>query len=66
MRREIKRARPLALAFGSVQRAGLRPLPLIQVPLGSGFGVDAYAVGAYLPAKHGWVETYLAGFSYVR
>jgi len=58
--------RGTVLAFGSVQRAGLRPLPLIHVPLGSGFGVDAYAVGAYLPAKHGWVETYLAGFSYVK
>ena len=57
--------RSTVLAFGSVQRAGLRPLPLIHVPLGSGFGVDAYAVGAYVPAKHGWVETYLAGFSYV-
>jgi hypothetical protein len=57
--------RGATLAFGSVQRAGLRPLPLIHVPLGSGFGLDAYAVGAYVPAKHGWVETYLAGFSYV-
>lgn len=57
--------RGTVIAFGSVQRAGLRPLPLIHVPLGSGFGVDAYAVGAWVPAKHGWVETYLAGFSYV-
>jgi hypothetical protein len=56
--------RGTVLAFGSVQRAGLRPMPLIHVPIGSGFGVDAYAVGAYVPAKHGWVETYLAGFSY--
>lgn len=56
--------RNLVLAFGSVQRSGLRPLPLIHVPLGSGFGVDAYAVGAYLPAQRGWVETYLAGVSY--
>jgi hypothetical protein len=57
--------RSTVLAFGSVLRAGLRPLPLIHVPLGSDFGVDACAVGAYLPAKHGWVESYLAGFSYV-
>jgi len=57
--------RGAVVAFGAVQRAGLRPLPLIHVPLGGGFGVDAYAVGAYVPAKHGWVETYLAGFSYV-
>jgi len=58
--------RGVVVALGSVQRAGLRPLPLIHVPLGGGFGVDAYAVGAYLPAKRGWVETYLAGFSYVK
>jgi len=51
-------------AVGSVQRSGLRPLPLIHVPLGKGWGVDAYAVGAYLPAQRGWVETYLAGVSY--
>jgi len=58
--------RGVVLAFGSVQRAGLRPLPLIHVPLGGGIGIDAYAVGAYLPAKQGWVETYLAGISYVQ
>jgi hypothetical protein len=58
--------RGTVLAFGSVQRAGLRPLPLIHVPVGGGFGVDAYAVGAYVPAKHGWVETYLVGMSYVQ
>jgi hypothetical protein len=58
--------RNLVLAFGSVQRVGLRPLPLIHVPLGLGWGIDAHAVGAYLPAKRGWVETYLLGVSYVR
>jgi hypothetical protein len=55
--------RNVVLAFGSVQRAGLRPLPLIQVPLGDSWSVDAYAVGAYLPSKRGWVETYMAGVS---
>lgn len=57
--------RNLTLAFGSAQRAGLRPLPLVHVPLGLGWGIDVHAVGAYLPAKKGWVETYLAGISYV-
>jgi hypothetical protein len=56
--------RSSVVAFGSVQRTGLRPLPLIHVPLSEAWGVDAYAVGAYLPAKHGWVETYMAGVSF--
>lgn len=56
--------RGAVIAVGSVQRMGLRPLPLIHVPVGNGWGIDAYAVGAYLPAKKGWVETYLAGVSY--
>jgi hypothetical protein len=58
--------RDIVIALGSVQRAGLRPLPLIHVPVGSGFGIDAYAVGAYLPSLKGWVETYLAGVSYAK
>jgi hypothetical protein len=58
--------RGVAFALGSVQRAGLRPLPLIHVPIGGGWGIDAHAVGAYVPAKRGWVETYLAGVSWVR
>ncbi len=57
--------RDAVFALGSVQRAGLRPLPLIHVPLGNGWGVDAYAVGAYVPSLRGWVETYLAGVSFV-
>ena len=57
--------RGAVFALGSVQRSGLRPLPLIHVPLGNGWGVDAYAVGAYLPSLQGWVETYLAGVSFV-
>ena len=56
--------RNASVAFGSVQRAGLRPLPLIHVPLSESWAVDAYAVGAYLPAKHGWLETYMAGVSF--
>lgn len=58
--------RGFVFALGSVQRAGLRPLPLIHVPIGNGWGIDAHAVGAYVPAKHGWVETYLAAVSWVR
>ena len=58
--------RGTVIALGSVQRAGLRPLPLIHVPIGRGFGIDAYGVGAYLPAQRGWVETYLAGVSYAQ
>jgi hypothetical protein len=56
--------RSAVLAFGSVQRAGLRPLPLIHVPLDDSWAIDAYAVGAYLPSKQGWVETYMAGVSF--
>lgn len=58
-------ARDLVFAVGSVQRSGLRPLPLIHVPLGNGWGADSYAVGAYVPSLGGWVETYLAGISFV-
>jgi hypothetical protein len=58
--------RGTVIALGSVQRAGLRPLPLIHVPVGRGWGIDAYAVGAYLPAQRGWVETYLVGVSYAQ
>jgi hypothetical protein len=57
--------RNLVLGLGSVQRVGLRPLPLVHVPVGAGFGVDVHAVVAYLPALQGWVETYLGGISYV-
>jgi hypothetical protein len=56
-------ARNVVLAFGSVQRAGLRPLPLIHVLLGGGWGIDAHVVAAYLPAQRSWVETYVAGVS---
>jgi hypothetical protein len=56
--------RNLVLAFGSVQRAGLRPLPLIHVPITQAWSVDAHVVVAYVPATQGWVETYMGGFSY--
>jgi hypothetical protein len=56
--------RNVTLAFGSVQRAGLRPLPLIHVPVSDAWAVDAHAVVAYQPALKGWVETYTAGISY--
>jgi hypothetical protein len=58
--------RSTVVALGSVQRAGLRPLPLIHIALGNGWGLDAHAVAAYLPSAKGWVETYMAGVSYLR
>jgi len=56
--------RQAVLAFGSVQRAGLRPLPLIHVPVTVSLSIDAHVVIAYRPALSGWVETYTAGVSY--
>jgi hypothetical protein len=56
--------RNVTLAFGSVQRAGLRPLPLIHVPVSDAWAIDAHAVVAYQPALKGWIETYTAGISY--
>lgn len=56
--------RGAVLAFGSVQRAGLRALPLIRVPLSDAWSVDAHASAAYVLASKGWVETYTAGVSY--
>jgi hypothetical protein len=55
--------RSLAVAFGSVQRSGLRPLPLIHVPVTESFGIDANAGAANMPAQRGGVET---GISYAR
>jgi hypothetical protein len=56
--------RNLIVAFGSVQRAGLRPLPLIHVPITGAWSIDAHVVAAYVLATQSWVETYLGGFSY--
>jgi len=56
--------RNFVVAFGSVQRLGLRTLPLVHVMVTPAWGVDLYAVGAYVPALSGWVETYMAGVSY--
>jgi len=56
--------RNVNVAFGSVQRAGLRPLPLIHIPISDAWGIDAHAVVAFQPALKGWVETYTAGVSY--
>jgi len=46
------------------RRAGLCPLPLIHVPLSDSWGIDAYAVDAYLPSKRDWIETDTAGVSF--
>jgi hypothetical protein len=56
--------RNAVLALGSVQRMGLRPLPLIHVPVSESWAIDAHAVAAYQPALRGWVETYTAAVSY--
>lgn len=56
--------RNVTLAFGSVQRVGLRPLPLIHVPVSDAWALDAHAVVAYQPALKGWVETYTAAVSF--
>jgi Caspase domain len=58
--------RSAAVALGSVQRVGLRPLPLIQVPVTASLSIDGHVVVAYLPSLEGWVETYTAGFTYQR
>jgi hypothetical protein len=58
--------RGTAIALGSVQRAGLRPLPLIRVMLDSTWSIDALATAAYELAVKGWVETYMAGVTYER
>ena len=53
--------RHTVLAFGSVQRRGLRPLPLIHVALGGGWGIDAHVVAAYvLPPGRGSRPTWRA------
>lgn len=58
--------RGFVVALGSVQRAGLRPLPLIHVPFSDAWAIDAHASAAYVLATRGWVETYTAGISYER
>lgn len=56
--------RGFVIALGSVQRAGLRPLPLIHVPFAEAWAIDAHVSAAYVVAASGWVETYTAGVSY--
>ena len=51
----------LVLGIGSIQRRGLRPLPLVRVYLGDRLTVDGHVAVAYLPATSKVVETYLAG-----
>lgn len=49
------------VAFGSVQRRGLRPLPLIRVHLGPDVSLDGHVSVAYAPAEATTTETYLLG-----
>jgi hypothetical protein len=51
----------LVLGLGSIQRRGLRPLPLVRVHLGEHFTLDGHVAVAWLPATDSVVETYLAG-----
>jgi len=51
----------LVLGLGSIQRRGLRPLPLVRVHLREHLTLDGHAAVAYLPATRAIVETYLAG-----
>jgi hypothetical protein len=51
----------LVLGIGSIQRRGLRPLPLVRVYLGDRLTLDGHVAVAYLPATKSVVETYLAG-----
>jgi hypothetical protein len=52
------------LALGSVQRAGLRPLPLIHVPLSDGWAIDAHAGGGVTnPRSRVGSRTYTAAVS---
>jgi len=51
----------LVLGVGSIQRRGLRPLPLVRVYLGDRLTLDGHVAVAYLPATKSVVETYLAG-----
>jgi Caspase domain len=51
----------IVLGIGSLQRRGLRPLPLVRVHLADWLALDGHVAVAYLPATHAVVETYLAG-----
>ncbi len=59
-------ARNVTLAIGSVQRIGLRPLPLIHLLLSEAWAIDGHVAVAYVPSLEGWVETYTGGVSYER
>jgi hypothetical protein len=51
----------LVFGVGSIQRRGLRPLPLVRVHLGDRLTLDGHVAIAWLPATDRIVETYLAG-----
>jgi len=51
----------LVFGVGSIQRRGLRPLPLVRVHLGEHLTLDGHVAVAWLPATDSVVETYLAG-----
>jgi hypothetical protein len=51
----------LVVGVGSIQRRGLRPLPLVRVHLGERLTLDGHVAVAWVPATDSVVETYLAG-----
>jgi hypothetical protein len=56
--------RNLLFAFGSVQRRGLRPLPLVRIHLSDALSLDGHVVVAYASIVGTFTETYLAGLSW--
>ena len=54
----------LVLSLGSVQRRGLRALPLIRVYLTDSLSLDAIVVVSYLVAKKSFADTYLGGVTW--
>jgi hypothetical protein len=61
---ELEDARDgVVFGIGSVQRRGLRALPLVRVHLSERLTLDGHVAVAYLPASHAVVETYLGGFT---
>jgi len=53
------------VAIGSLQRRGLRPLPLVRVQVTDSLALDVYAVVAYALASRTVTETYMGGASWL-
>jgi Caspase domain len=57
--------RGMVVALGSVQRRGLRPLPLVRVYLGDQWSLDGHVVVAYNLSTRAIAETYLGGATWM-